>query len=83
MMVELSQYHADNRWGKFEFSSRANPMKLIDPTRLDLFTTIGEVFVSIRTNTVPSSYLSLQLFVGGSGGGLKITLQMGGRDNPD
>jgi len=37
MMVELSQCHADKRWGRLSlFSSRANPMKLIDPTRLDL-----------------------------------------------
>jgi hypothetical protein len=40
MMVDLSQCHADKRMWENEFSGRPDPMKLIDPKRLDLFTTI-------------------------------------------
>lgn len=63
MMVDLSQCHADKRLWANEFSGRQNPMKLIDPKRLDLFTTIVIESVSQFYLLLPTKRLLTFLLV--------------------
>jgi hypothetical protein len=63
MMVDLSQCHADKRVWANEFSGRPNPMKLIDPKRLDLFTTIVIESVSQFYLSLPTKRLLTFLLV--------------------